>query len=100
MIDLVSGSESVAGYSIRAWAGTATDEGVGLICLAEVSNDRGLVCRFEVLLPAAAQLRLPAWAGPDPEVARRLLQEAQERARYAIETKTLPDLHGRRLEIK
>jgi hypothetical protein len=100
MIDLTSASEAIAGYRVRAWSGVATDEGVGLICLVEVSDAAGRqVCRFEVLLQASTQRRRPAWAGPDREVAQRLQDHSLERVRTAVAAGALADLHGHRFEI-
>ena len=49
MIDLISANETAGVHHIRAWTGVATDEGVGLFCLVEVSDASGRqVCRFEV----------------------------------------------------
>ena len=100
MIDLVTVSETFDAHRIRAWSGVATDEGVGLICLVEVADRAGhLVCRFEVLLTEAARFRDPAWSGPDRDVCQRLLDHALERARAAVASSSLPNLHGRRLEV-
>jgi hypothetical protein len=100
VIDLINVSETLDGYHIRAWTGVATDEGVGLICLVEVSNAAGRVlCRFEELLHASTQQRNAAWSGLDREVARRLQDHALERARHAVTAATLPDLHGHRYEV-
>ena len=100
MIDLISASETLDGHHIRAWTGVATDEGVGLICLVEVSDAGGRqVCRFEVLLHASTQQRDAAWSGPDREVARRLQDHALDRARAAVAAGALADLHGHRFEV-
>jgi hypothetical protein len=100
MIDLVTASETFDAHLIRGWAGVATDEGVGLICLVEVTDRAGrLVCRFEVLLPATTQWSDAAWSGRDVEVAKRLLGNGIGRAREAIAAAKLADLHGRRFEV-
>jgi hypothetical protein len=100
MIDLVTTSETSGAYRIRAWAGVATDEGVGLICLVEITDPAGrLVCRFETLLPDTVRLRNPAWPGPDRDVCQLLLDYTLERAHAAVSSSSLPHLHGRRLEI-
>ena len=100
MIDLVSASETVDGHHIRAWTGVATDEGVGLICLVEVSDAAGRqLCRFEEFLPASTQQQDAAWSGADREVALRLQQRALNRARTALTAGTLPSLHGHRFEV-
>jgi hypothetical protein len=99
MIDLLTGGETFDAHRIRAWAGVATDEGVGLICLVEVSDASGrLVCRFEVLLPEALR-HLQPWTGSDTDAARRLLDHTLERARAAVAAASLSNLHGRHLEI-
>ncbi|HWC28753.1 MAG TPA: hypothetical protein VG845_01615 [Dehalococcoidia bacterium] len=100
MIDLSSATEVCDGYQVRAWSGVATDEGVGMICLVEVSSGRGRVsCRFEAMLAASVQRGNPDWSGPDAEVAVRLQDNALARAREAILGNGLADLHGRRLDI-
>ena len=100
MIDLISTGETVAGHHVRAWTGVATDEGVGLICLVEVSDPAGRqLCRFEEFLPATTQQHNPAWSGPDREVAHRLQNRALDRARTAIAANSLPHLHGHRFEV-
>jgi hypothetical protein len=100
MIDLLTASETFDAHLIRGWAGVATDEGVGLICLVEVSDPAGrLVCRFETLLPETARRGEPAWSGPDRDVCQRLLDHALQSARAAAASASLPNLHGRRLKI-
>jgi hypothetical protein len=99
MIDLVSATVTFDSHTVRGWAGVATDEGVGLIGLVEVSNAARLVCRFEALLPEAARRRHPAWSGPDRDVCQRLLDHIFDQARAAVAAGSLAGLHGRRVEI-
>jgi len=100
MIDLVSANEIVDGHHVRAWTGVATDEGVGLICLVEVSDAAGRqLCRFEEFLHASTQQRHPSWSGSDREVAIRLQRRALDRARTAVTADTLVQLHGHRFDV-
>jgi len=100
VITLLRAYETVSGYTIRAWTGPATDEGVGLIAMLEVSDAVGRpVCRFEEFLDAAIQLADPSWPR-DEESASRLLQErAVDRARVAVLGGTLSALNGHRYDI-
>jgi hypothetical protein len=99
MITLLRGHDAVSGYAIRAWTGPATDEGVGLISMVEVSDEGARpVCRFEVFLDAMVLARRK-WP-PDDEAACRLLEvEALERARAAVLGGSLHELHGHRFDI-
>jgi hypothetical protein len=100
MIDLLSTTETCAGHTLRAWSGVATDEGIGLICLVEVSDAAGkVVCRFEEFLPDSVQ-RQKDWPGSDSEAARRLQTEALERTRAAMTAEQLDSLHGHRFEAR
>lgn len=100
MIDVVTASETCAGRQIRAWTGIATDEGVGLLAIVEVSDAGGApVCRFEEFLPAAAQQKGASWSRSDKEAAIRLQERAVERAREAVLAGTLAELHGHRFDI-
>jgi hypothetical protein len=99
VLDLLTASETASGYTLRAWTGVATDEGVGLISLVEVSDARGApVCRFEVFVDAAV-LRNGAWPRDEREAARRLQDDAVGRARGAIFSETLHELHGHRFDV-
>lgn len=100
MIDLLKTSEAVNGYTVRAWTGLATDEGVGLIATIEVSDARGMpVCRFEEFLDAALQRSSEAWPLDDLEASRLLQERALERARSAVFAGTLGEAHGHRFDI-
>ena len=98
MLDLLTANETAGPYAIRAWTGVATDEGVGLISLVEVSDARGVpVCRFEVFVDASI-LRGGAWPRDELEAARRLQDGALGRACSAALSETLQELHGHRFE--
>jgi hypothetical protein len=100
MIDLISATETIDGHHVRSWTGVATDEGVGLICLVEVSDANGRqLCRFEEFLNASTQQRHAAWSGSDREVAARLQARSLDRARQALTAGTLAHLHGHRFEV-
>ena len=100
MLDLLTAHATASEYSLRAWTGPATDEGVGLISLVEVSDARGApVCRFEVFIDAA-RLRGGAWPREETEQARRLQDEAMERAAQAAVAGTLHELHGHRFDLQ
>jgi hypothetical protein len=100
VINLVTTSESVGGYQLRAWSGIAVDEGVGLIALVEVSDGSGRpVCRFEEFLDAAIQRTGPAWPRDDAEAARLLQERAVERARGGVLGNTLDALNGHRFDV-
>ena len=96
MLDRLRASEAIAGYTVRAWTGVATDEGVGLISMVEVMDGRGVpVCRFE-------EFRIADMAWPrEQDGALEALQEwALERARSAVLGGTLSELHGHRYDIE
>ena len=100
MLDLLTAHDSAGVYTLRAWTGVATDEGVGLIALVEVSDSRGApVCRFEVFVDASI-LRNGVWPSDEAEAARRLQSEALERARNAVLSDTLHELHGHRFDLE
>ncbi len=100
MIDLLTGHDRAGAYTLRAWTGIATDEGVGLITMAEVSDSRGTpVCRFELFVDASI-LRGETWPRNEADAARRLQNEALERARSAVLSETLHDLHGHRFDLE
>ena len=98
MITLLLAHETVSGYTIRAWTGPATDEGVGLIAMLEVSDAVGRpVCRFEEFLDAFIQHK--AWPHDDHEACRLLQERAVDRARVAVLGETLGALHGHRYDV-
>ncbi len=100
MLDLMTTNDTVGAYSLRAWTGVATDEGVGLISMVEVADGRGTpVCRFEVFVDASI-LRRKAWPADETEAARRLQNQALERARNAALAETLHELHGHRFDLE
>jgi hypothetical protein len=101
MIDLVTANVTLDRHHLRAWSGVAVDEGVGLICIVEVSDNTGRpLARFEEFLDAAAQRTNPAWPRDDTEAARQLQEHALDRARAAIAANTLPTLNGHRVEVR
>lgn len=101
MITLLRAYETVSGYTIRAWTGPATDEGVGLIAMLEVSDHGGRpVCRFEEFLDAFAQSTDPSWPLDDDEASRMLQARAVDRARVAVLAGTLSALHGHRYDVR
>ena len=100
MIDLLTAAETFSSWTIRAWTGLATDEGVGLISMVEVSDERGRpLCRFELFLDAVLQRRDAAWPRDDAEASRLLQQLAIERARDAALAGSLAELHGHRFDL-
>ena len=101
MLDLIRASETVSGYTIHAWTGVATDEGVGLISMVEVMDERGVpVCRFEEFLSDSVR-RIDATWPRDQDAALEALQElALERARSAVVRGALQDAHGHRYDIE
>ena len=100
MLDLLTANDNAGPYSIRAWTGVATDEGVGLISLVEVSDARGVpLCRFEVFVDASI-LRTGVWPRDEVEAARRLQDDALGRARSAALSETLRELHGHRFDLE
>jgi hypothetical protein len=99
MITLLRANETVAGYTIRAWTGPATDEGVGLIAMLEVADPGGRpVCRFEEYLDASVQ-RARQWPRDEHEAIILLQERALDRARLALNEGTLPSLNGHRFDI-
>ncbi|HEX5368517.1 MAG TPA: hypothetical protein VFY10_03800 [Dehalococcoidia bacterium] len=99
MLDMLSSQESAGAYSLRAWTGVATDEGVGLISMVEVADERGLpMCRFEVFAGASV-LRGQSWPRDEGEALRRLQHEALDRARDAALAGRLAELHGHRFDL-
>jgi hypothetical protein len=101
VITLLRGHDTVSGYSVRAWTGPATDEGIGLISMVEVSDGRGRpVCRFEVFLDETVRHRDGAWPRDDEAACRRLEENAIERARAAVLSESLRELHGHRFDIE
>jgi hypothetical protein len=100
VIDLITANETLSGHHVRAWTGVAVDEGVGLISIVEVSDDRGRpVCRFEEFLDAVIQRRDPTWPRSDGAAARLLQARALERARAAILVAGLSSLNGHRFDV-
>jgi hypothetical protein len=101
LITLLTASESASACSIRAWTGIATDEGVGLISMVEVSDERGRpLCRYEVFLDAAHQRSNVTWPRNDASASRLLQQHAIELARDAVLRATLSELNGHRFDIE
>jgi hypothetical protein len=99
MIDVVSARETLDGYSIRAWTGVATDEGVGLLSIVEVADGRGrTACRFEVFLPAGGEQVHARWGCSEHDSALGLQEEALRRAREAVAAGSLAQLHGHRFD--
>ena len=99
MIDLVTANLTLDRHHLRAWSGIAVDEGVGLICIVEVSDAAGRpVARFEEFLDASNHRTNPAWPRDDTEAARQLQERALDRARAAIAANTLPTLNGHRFD--
>jgi hypothetical protein len=100
MIDLVTANVTLALHHIRAWSGVAVDEGVGLICMVEVSDDTGRpLARFEEFLDSFIQHK-SGWPLDDTEAARQLQDRALNRARTAIAANILPTLNGHRYDVK
>jgi hypothetical protein len=100
VLDLLRASELVSDYTIRAWTGVATDEGVGLISMVEVMDERGVpVCRFEEFLSDSVRRQNASWPREQDEAARALQDQALERARGAVLAGTLQDAHGHRYDI-
>ena len=100
MLDLIRASETVSGYTVRAWTGVATDEGVGLISMVEVMDERGVpVCRFEEFLGDSVRRQDASWPREQDEAARALQDQAIERAQSAVLGGTLQDAHGHRYDI-
>ena len=100
VIDLINANESLSGRHLRAWTGVAVDEGVGLICIIEVSDERGRqLCRFEEFLHAAIQQKSAAWPRADDAAAQQLQDRALERARTAVIANTLAQLNGHRFDV-
>lgn len=99
MIDLVTANETLDGHHLRAWSGTAVDEGVGLICIVEVSDAAGRpLARFEEFVDATIHRTNATWARSDTEASRQLMQRALDRARTAIVAGTLAALNGHRFD--
>ncbi len=89
MLDLLQASETVSGYTIRAWTGIATDEGVGLISMVEVDDARGVpVCRFEEFVADSVRRSDPSWPREQDAAAKALQDQALERARNAVLSNT------------
>jgi hypothetical protein len=100
VITLHRAHETVSGHTIRAWTGPATDEGVGLIAMLEVSDSTGRpVCRFEEFLDAAILRTDASWPRDDDEASRVLQERAVDRARVAVLGGTLSALHGHRYDV-
>ena len=100
MITLLRAYATASGHTIRAWTGPATDEGVGIIAMLEVSDATGRpVCRFEEFLDAAVQRTDPSWPQDDDDAARLLQERTVDRARVAVLCGKLSALHGHRYDI-
>jgi hypothetical protein len=100
VIDLVTANETFDGHGLRAWSGVAVDEGVGLICIVEVSDAVGRpLARFEEFLDAAVHRNTPTWPREDAAAARQLQEQALTRARTAIAAGTLASLNGHRFDV-
>ena len=101
MLDRLRASEAIAGYTVRAWTGVATDEGVGLISMVEVMDGRGVpVCRFEAFLGDSVRIADMAWPREQDGALEALQEWALERARSAVLGGTLSELHGHRYDIE
>ena len=101
MLDLLRASETLSGYTIRAWTGVATDEGVGLIAMVEVMDERGVpVCRFEEFLADSVRRADPSWPRGEAEATRALQERAIGRARSAVLGAAMGELHGHRFDIE
>ena len=100
MLDRLRASETVGAYTIRAWTGVATDEGVGLISLVEVMDGRGVpVCRFEEFLADSVRRVDESWPRDEAAALDALQARAIERARGAILGGTLQEAHGHRYDV-
>jgi hypothetical protein len=100
VIDLLHHTEPILDHTIRAWTGPATDEGIGIITLIEVSDSRGLpVCRFEVFLADSVRRLDTRWPLGTQAALEALQTHAIERARHAVLAATLPDLNGHRYDL-
>jgi len=100
MIDLLSAGERFGDFQLRAWSGTAVDEGVGLIAIVEISDAAGrLLARFEEFLDATVHRSDPTWPRDDTAAARRLLEKAMDKARSEIAGDSLSTLNGHRFEV-
>lgn len=100
MLDLLRAAETVNGYTIRVWTGLATDEGVGLIALAEIMDGRGVpVCRFEEFIADVARRREASWPRSQDASLEMLQERALERARVAVLGDSLREAHGHRFDI-
>jgi hypothetical protein len=100
LLDLLRASETISGYTVRAWTGVATDEGVGLISMVEVMDGRGVpVCRFEEFLADSVRRADHVWPREQDDAVRALQERALERARSAVLGGTLQDAHGHRYDI-
>ena len=100
MLDRIRASEALAGYTVRAWTGEATDEGVGLISMVEVMDGRGVpVCRFEEFLADSVRLQDARWPREQRAALEALQEGALQRARNAILGATLSEVHGHRYDL-
>jgi hypothetical protein len=100
VLDLLQASETVPGYTIRAWTGVATDEGVGLISMVEVDDARGIpVCRFEEFVADSVRRTDISWPREQDAAARSLQDRALDRARNAILGNALRATHGHRYDV-
>jgi hypothetical protein len=100
LIDLLTATESASGYTARAWTGVATDEGVGLICMVEVSDARGVpVCRFEEFLSESVWRSDGLWPAGQRDAATALQRHALGRAGEAVFQGALQELHGHRYDL-
>jgi hypothetical protein len=100
MLDRLRATETVSGYTIRAWTGEATDEGVGLISMVEVMDGSGVpVCRFEEFLGDGVRLVDASWPRDVVAALVALQDRALERARSAVNGGRLHEEHGHRYDV-
>ena len=101
MIEQLRAVENVFGYTVRAWTGPATDEGIGLISLVEVMDERGVpMCRFEEFIADSVRRQDPSWPRSQDAALEALQARAVERARSAVLGGTLAQLHGHRYDVE
>ena len=101
LIDRLRTSETIGAFTVRAWTGVATDEGVGLISMVEVMDERGVpVCRFEEFLADSVRRADATWPREQDAALEALQARALKRARAAVLGGTLHDAHGHRYDIE
>jgi hypothetical protein len=101
LLDRLRATETVSTYTLRAWTGVATDEGIGLITMIEVCDERGVpVCSFQEFLADSVRREDGAWPRAQDKAASALQGRALDRARSAVLAGTLQTLHGHRYDIE